>query len=161
MCVALCIVVSAQIKPKDGPIATLNGIQFQGTVEEKGDAFRGIRYATAARFTPPVIAAYTENVDATQLGQVCPQGSCTNTGCSEDCLMLNIFTGKNATTNAVATGALLPVAIFVHGGSYNSGTGNIYPGTVSQRVLYVLHVYILYSLLTQTIICSFRRWPPR
>ena len=129
LCVALCIVVSAQIKPKDGPIATLpNGIQFQGTVEEKGDAFRGIRYATAARFTPPVIATYTENVDATKLGQVCPQGSCTNTGCSEDCLMLNIFTGKNATANAVATGALLPVAIFVHGGSYNSGTGNIYPG---------------------------------
>jgi len=117
------------IRPEKGPVATLpNGIQYQGTNEEKGDAFRGIRYATAARFTPPQIYVATENVDATKLGSVCPQGSCTNTGCSEDCLMLNIFTGKNATENAVATGALLPVAIFVHGGSYNSGTGNIYPG---------------------------------
>jgi len=126
----LCACASAQkIRPEDGPVAKLpNGIQFQGTTEEKGDAFRGIRYATAARFTPPQIYVATENVDATKLGQVCPQGSCTNTGCSEDCLMLNIFTGNNATANAVATGALLPVAIFVHGGSYNSGTGNIYPG---------------------------------
>ena len=118
-----------------GPVVKLNnGVQYQGKSEHDGDSFRGIRYGQspegALRFAPPLMYAASADdvVDATKLGHVCPQSSCTNTGCSEDCLLLNIFTGANATANAVQSGNLLPVAIFVHGGSYTSGSGNLYPG---------------------------------
>lgn len=121
---------------KDGPVVELSsGVSYQGKSEHDGDSFRGIRYGQAPigalRFAPPHMYAPSPDegtIDATKLGQVCPQSSCTNTGCSEDCLFLNIFTGKNATAQAVNSGNLLPVAIFVHGGSYTSGSGNLYPG---------------------------------
>jgi para-nitrobenzyl esterase len=52
---------------------------------------------------------------------------CTRQGCSEDCLYLNVFTAKNSTEETTASGDLLPVALFVHGGSYKSGSSNLYP----------------------------------
>ena len=130
-----CMMCSTLVGASEGPLVKLNnGVQYQGKSEHDGDTFRGIRYGQSPegvlRFAPPLMyAPPTDDViDATKLGHVCPQSSCTNTGCSEDCLLLNIFTGTNATAQAVDSGNLLPVAIFVHGGSYMSGSGNLYPG---------------------------------
>lgn len=132
---ALYILYASFVCASEGPLVKLNnGIQYQGKTEHDGDSFRGIRYGQSPegvlRFAPPqmYVPSTDDVVDATKLGHVCPQNSCTNTGCSEDCLLLNIFTGTNVTTQAIADGNLLPVAIFVHGGSYTSGSGNIYPG---------------------------------
>ena len=101
----------------EGPLVKLNnGVQYQGKSEHDGDSFRGIRYGQSPegvlRFAPPqMYTPFTDDViDATKLGHVCPQNSCTNTGCSEDCLLLNIFTGTNVTAQANADGNLLPVA---------------------------------------------------
>jgi carboxylesterase type B len=132
---AFCLFNAQLVCATNGPLVKLNnGVQYQGKSEHDGDSFRGIRYGQSPedilRFAPPqMYAPPTDDViDATKLGHVCPQNSCTNTGCSEDCLLLNIFTGTNATEQAVDSGNLLPVAIFVHGGSYMSGSGNLYPG---------------------------------
>ena len=132
---AFCMMCTSLVGASEGPLVKLNnGVQYQGKTEHDGDSFRGIRYGQSPegvlRFAPPLIYTPSTNdvIDATKLGFVCPQSSCTNTGCSEDCLLLNIFTGTNATTQAIDSGNLLPVAIFVHGGSYMSGSGNLYPG---------------------------------
>jgi carboxylesterase type B/PhoPQ-activated pathogenicity-related protein len=133
--VAFCMFNAQLVCATNGPLVKLNnGVQYQGKSEHDGDSFRGIRYGQSPegilRFAPPQMYAPQNDdvIDATKLGHVCPQNSCTNTGCSEDCLLLNIFTGTNATAQAVDSGNLLPVAIFVHGGSYMSGSGNLYPG---------------------------------
>ena len=121
----LCIVGLALsvVSARDGPLVTLkNGVKYQGNTEHDGDSFKGIRYGVAPvgklRYAPPQMYAPSPEdgtIDATKLGHVCPQSSCMNTGCSEDCLLLNIFTAENATANALASGNLLPVVIFVVG----------------------------------------------
>lgn len=133
--IAFCVLCTSLTSASNGPLVTLdNGVHYQGKTEHECDSFRGIRYGQSPidslRFAPPqmYIPPPDDIIDATKLGHVCPQSSCTNTGCSEDCLLLNIFTGINATTQALSSGTLLPVAIFVHGGSYTSGSGNLYPG---------------------------------
>ena len=133
--VAILASLIAVISAAEGPVVKLNnGVQYQGKSEHDGDSFRGIRYGQSPegtlRFAPPLMYAPPADavVDATKLGHVCPQSHCPNTRCSEDCLLLNIFTGANATANAVQSENLLPVAIYVHGGSYRSGSGNLYPG---------------------------------
>ena len=129
--------VLAAVEASEGPLIQLkNGVQYQCKSEHDGDSCRGIRYGQAPvgklRWAPPLMyaadAAADTPEDASKLASVCPQSSCGNTGCSEDCLFLNIFMGHNATEQAVSSGDLLPVAIFVHGGSYMSGSGNLYPG---------------------------------
>jgi carboxylesterase type B len=133
--IAFCVLCTSLTSASNGPLVTLdNGVHYQGKTEHECDSFRGIRYGQSPidslRFAPPqmYIPPPDDIIDATKLGHVCPQSSCTNTGCSEDCLLLNIFTGINATEQALSSETLLPVAIFVHGGSYTSGSGNLYPG---------------------------------
>ena len=130
---------------ENGPIVTLpNKIQLQGKNMPEGGAvsYRGIRYASppvgALRWAPPrpytpTDADLAAPVDATHYGQVCPQhpaSMCMDQGCSEDCLYLNVFTGIDAVRNSTTTSSdaeLLPVAIYVHGGAYKSGSSNLYP----------------------------------
>ena len=102
--VVLCIMSTNIVGAIEVPLVKLNnGVQYQGKSDHDGDSFRGIRYGQSPegvlRFAPPLMyVPYIDNIiDATKLGYVCPQSSCTNTGCSEDCLLLNIFTGTNAT----------------------------------------------------------------
>ena len=99
---AFCVMYTSLVGASESPLVKLNnGVQYQGKTDHDGDSFRGIRYGQSPegvlRFAPPLM--YTpptdDVIDATKLGFVCPQNSCTNTGCSEDCLLLNIFTGTN------------------------------------------------------------------
>ncbi|MDO3401286.1 carboxylesterase family protein [Mycolicibacterium neoaurum] len=87
---------------------------------------RGIRYATARRFSAPQeIADHTEPVDVSGRGPACPQipsrlGFLTglaaeNLDHSEDCLVLSVTAPVNAHD--------APVMVWFHGGAYLSGGG--------------------------------------
>jgi para-nitrobenzyl esterase len=99
-----------------------------------GDVIRatGIPYATAARFQPPVPAAdWSEPLAATSPAPACPQGPVpflddvlgTRYGelpGSEDCQNLSITMPAD-----IAPGEKLPVMVWIHGGSYTTGSGDL------------------------------------
>ncbi len=113
--------------------AKSNGTQYQGTVEAVKDSknisdnvevFKGIKYAEAARFSNAEL--YTpENpaqTSAIHFGKQCPQGSVARydaTKMSEDCLYLNIWRPTQEHQQAA-----MPVYVFIHGGSFETGTGS-------------------------------------
>ncbi|MCC3158206.1 carboxylesterase family protein [Hymenobacter sp. 15J16-1T3B] len=92
----------------------------------------GIRYARAMRFQPPVDEAPApEPVLATVPGPACPQvvdallsqalgPALTNLTYDEDCLRLTVTAPADA-----EPAARLPVIVWIHGGSYVSGAGDL------------------------------------
>ncbi|MGM9474176.1 carboxylesterase family protein [Pseudarthrobacter sp. YS3] len=99
-----------------------------------GDVVRatGIPYATAGRFQPPVAAPdWTSGFAATTLAPACPQGPVpflddilgTRYGelpGSEDCQRLSITLPADLAENEQ-----VPVMVWLHGGSYTSGSGDL------------------------------------
>ena len=99
-----------------------------------GDVVRatGIPYATAGRFQPPEGApAWTTAFGATSPAPACPQGpvpfldDVLGTGYgelpgSEDCQRLSITVPAG-----LADGEQIPVMVWLHGGSYTSGSGDL------------------------------------
>jgi len=99
-----------------------------------GDVVRatGIPYATARRFQPPVPAPdWDEPLSATSPAPACPQGPVpflddvlgTRYGelpGSEDCQNLSITMPAD-----IAPGERLPVMVWIHGGSYTTGSGDL------------------------------------
>ncbi|MET4093736.1 carboxylesterase family protein [Arthrobacter sp. UYCu712] len=99
-----------------------------------GDVVRatGVPYATAGRFQPPVRAAdWATEFAATELAPACPQGPVpflddilgTRFGelpGSEDCQRLSITLPAD-----LNDGERLPVMVWLHGGSYTSGSGDL------------------------------------
>ncbi|MDQ0823200.1 para-nitrobenzyl esterase [Arthrobacter sp. V4I6] len=99
-----------------------------------GDVLRatGIPYATAARFQPPVSAPdRTEVLSATSLSPACPQGPVpflddvlgTRYGelpGTEDCQRLSITLPAD-----LQDAERVPVMVWLHGGSYTSGSGDL------------------------------------
>lgn len=88
-------------------------------------AFRGIRYARASRLARPVAEPLTGTVDATAFGAAAPQplgapglvpGLEPTGEVSEDCLTLNVWTPAGADG--------LPVFVWIHGGSFLTGTAS-------------------------------------
>ncbi len=106
--------------------------------EEGGIAvFKGIRYASAKRFEPAELCELpSTETDASRFGACCPQkrayvdeGSLQNKqfyynefrkgvkfSYDEDCLFLNVYAPKE--------GKNMPVIVFVHGGSFVSGSAD-------------------------------------
>jgi para-nitrobenzyl esterase len=111
----------------DPPCGPVNGWR-------DGDVVRatGIPYATAGRFQPPVSAPeWTTVFAATSPAPACPQGPVpflddilgTRYGelpGSEDCQRLSITVPGD-----LADGELVPVMVWLHGGSYTSGSGDL------------------------------------
>jgi para-nitrobenzyl esterase len=99
-----------------------------------GDVLRatGIPYATAARFQPPVpVPDRTEMLQATSPAPACPQGPVpflddvlgTRYGelpGSEDCQNLSITMPADLSPDE-----RLPVMVWIHGGSYTTGSGDL------------------------------------
>ncbi|KUM38215.1 carboxylesterase family protein [Arthrobacter sp. EPSL27] len=92
----------------------------------------GIPYATAARFRPPSAAPdWTDPFPATSLAPACPQGPVpflddilgTRYGelpGSEDCQRLSVTLPED-----LRAGEQVPVMVWLHGGSYTSGSGDL------------------------------------
>jgi carboxylesterase type B len=86
--------------------------------------FLGIRYASQPqRFTySTLFRGSGEAASALEYGSQCAQG--TNTG-TEDCLFLNVWTPYLPNPNSPAPiKTLRPVAFWIHGGAFTSGTAN-------------------------------------
>lgn len=91
--------------------------RYQGIAEAGGIAFKGIRYARAARFRPPVEEPWHgPSVVADRFGPIAPQAGKQAEAMDEDCLYLNVW------TPSVNRNARRPVMVYFHGGAYNSGT---------------------------------------
>jgi para-nitrobenzyl esterase len=89
-------------------------------------AFRGIRYAAAGRFEPPVKCAAASQVLINQgylgstgsggYGPACPQQGNRYSPQSEDCLFLNVWAPDRS------LGRSRPVMVYFHGGAYSTGS---------------------------------------
>ena len=117
------------------PVINVTGIETEGCRQ-----FLGIPYARAERFRyARMIEKYDGMIDATSFGNSCPQyrqffpqldnperlfyhkefRKGLSFSYDEDCLNLNIFTPLNAEN--------CPVAVFLHGGGFNSGSNQEEP----------------------------------
>jgi para-nitrobenzyl esterase len=102
--------------------------KVRGSGAVDGAVFYDIPFAAAPtgalRFAPPEPRpAWSDVRDATMRGPACPQGADPLTGTkptqNEDCLALNVWTPK------LDAAAKAPVMVFIHGGSFTSGSGNL------------------------------------
>jgi para-nitrobenzyl esterase len=103
-------------------------------LEKRGvHQFRGIPYARAERFRAPApVEQWTGVRDATAFGLIAPQNPSPTEAMlggqdrpsGEDCLVLNVFTPG-------PDDARRPVMVWIHGGAFVAGSGNIvwYDGT--------------------------------
>lgn len=109
--------------------------QIRGIGKENHEVFKAIPYARAERWQPPADVTHWDGcLDATAQGRACPQSNAfqpASTGTarfyrdetvekqvmpySEDCLILNVLRPKSGTE--------LPVLVYIHGGSYETGSG--------------------------------------
>ncbi len=94
------------------------------TVKDEGgafaaDAYEGIRYGNAKRWTPSTPVPASGLVKATAFGPICPQPRGDGTNQSEECLYLNLWTPTGSDAKS------LPVMVFIHGGSFVSGAGSL------------------------------------
>lgn len=107
---------------------------FVGNEHEEAYEFLNVRFARAGRFEYSELINEYDNVDATKMGNSCPQyrqyyidlknperlfyhrefREGLEFKYDEDCLNLNIYTPKNASN--------CPVILFFHGGGFNSGS---------------------------------------
>ena len=113
------------------PIVDLGYAKYQGITNATTNisSFRGIRYAAppigALRYQapqPPLISSSSTPINATSFANspICAQTGVyplpANAG-SEDCLFLSVAAPTDAQN--------LPVLIWIHGGGYQSGNGNV------------------------------------
>lgn len=118
----------------------------------KQDIFhaRGIKYAECKRFEPPrLLEKWDSPIDATEPAPVCAQRPSRlsfvtgdiikGRAMEEDCLRLTI----TAPAHALETKSELPTMVFLHGGAYLSGGGDLdcyYPGSLARRDIVVVNV---------------------
>ena len=128
---SLSQVVSSISTKKNSPVTVVlpDTSRIVGAVDEISDsvlAFRGIPFAVPPvgdlRFRSPqkYVPTPNQSIDASEFGNICMQNG--DIPCSEDCLFLNVF------SNVKQTKPLVPVAIWVYGGSYVNGASDLYPG---------------------------------
>ncbi|PMH46587.1 hypothetical protein BCU68_00640 [Vibrio sp. 10N.286.49.B3] len=99
-------------------ITSINGEENSINIEE----IKGIPYAYSERFEhsellPISSLAQQQPFDATKFGDVCPQLN-TDLAMSEACLNLNIWRPEGT-----VEGDDLPVFVYMHGGSFETGSG--------------------------------------
>lgn len=87
-------------------------------------SFKGIRYAEPPigdlRFKAPIPVKGWEGIqNATEHGEICVQpGTIFGTNGAEDCLFLNVYSPNLTPKESY------PVMVWIHGGSFSSGSGN-------------------------------------
>lgn len=116
----------------DGGVMTTSG-PVTGTSQNVMIAYRGIPYATAARWAlPQNPAPWTDVLNADEFGPSCPQTVPEGQSwpMSEECLFINIFSPKGAKA--------LPVLVNFHGGGFIAGNGNLDPAPVVENGIVVV-----------------------
>jgi len=98
--------------------------KFTGYESGKAVRFLGIPYAKADRFMRPVPVTFEDGYDCKEYGAKSIQNTKGMMGpvpgpFAEDCLYLNIVIPKEN-----PTGAPLPVVLDIHGGAFQTGSGN-------------------------------------
>ncbi|KAL8990853.1 MAG: hypothetical protein Q9169_008022, partial [Polycauliona sp. 2 TL-2023] len=115
------------------PIVDLGYERYQGVADASTglNTFKGIRFAApptgTRRWQPPAAPQVNRDqlLDANALPERCPQGSSSptppgyNYTGSEDCLFLSVYAPPNARN--------LPVFVWIHGGGYGLGQGDVDP----------------------------------
>ncbi|XP_063223073.1 uncharacterized protein LOC134531309 [Bacillus rossius redtenbacheri] len=134
----LCVLAAASgqqstVKIPQGSLRGASAWTSEGTKYYK---FLGIPYAKPPvgnlRFAAPQDpASWSGERDATNFGSMCTQ----DTGGSEDCLFMNVFTPQVPSSRSNAT--LRPVMVYIHGGAFVTGSGNIGPGQLIDRGMVV------------------------
>ncbi|XP_044038741.1 neuroligin-2a isoform X2 [Siniperca chuatsi] len=167
---------SQKMDPSKHPIVTTNYGKLRGIKKDLNneilgpvEQYLGVPYATAPigdrRFQPPEApGSWQEIRNATQFAPVCPQnvhgvlpeimlpvwftdnldvaaGYIQNQ--SEDCLYLNIYV---PTEDDIRDRRKKPVMLFIHGGSYMEGTGNMFDASVLAAYGNVIVVTMNYRL---------------
>ena len=149
-------------------VTNLRNVTYNGFRRNTLDVFLNIRFGEDTsgqnRFKPP--RPHTPNVnstiDATSLGPACPQPPNSNslpivltniTYTSEDCLNLNIVRPNDTTA-----GSKLPVMVYIHGGSFWTGSNHEITTTPDGMILEsienklpVMHVALQYRLGGKTV----------
>ncbi|MDP5181965.1 carboxylesterase/lipase family protein [Blastococcus sp. BMG 814] len=128
---ALATATVAGAAPDRAPLVvqTTEGA-VEGTATDGYRLFEGIPFAAPPvgdlRFAPPAPAQPWDGVlDATTPGSACPQepsASNPTTSLDEDCLYLNVTTPSGLDTSR----RNLPVMVWIHGGSWRTGSGDRY-----------------------------------
>jgi para-nitrobenzyl esterase len=129
----------------DTTAGKVRGLEKRGVLQ-----YRGIPYARAERFLGPrPVEPWTDVRDATAFGLIAPQNPSPTEAMlggqdrpsGEDCLVLNVFTPATG-------GEARPVMVWIHGGAFVAGSGNIvwYDGTNLARDHDVVVVTINYRL---------------
>lgn len=109
-----------------------------GAVSPRSDqvlVYKGVPYAKppvpalGLRWQPPQPPEHWDGErQALNFGAICPQQAGNAVQGAEDCLTLNVWTPRRASSQP----ADLPVMVFLHGGGFTSGTGALasYDGTI-------------------------------
>ncbi len=119
---------------------------LEGHLEGRLYCFRGIPYARAARFQPPREYKWEGVYRAERFGLSALQPACRQPGerekYGEDCLNLNLY----VPADAFAAGEKLPVAVWLHGGAFQTGSGRDRDGKDMIRNHAFLFVSVEYRL---------------
>jgi len=125
--IALCaLLIAGSAMAQTAPVVVIEQGKIIGMHEQGRVFFRGIPYAKAPvgelRWQKPQAApAFSGEFTASQYGPVCPQLNEINS--AEDCLTINIAAPASALADNNA--AKLPVLVWIHGGGFVSGSGNL------------------------------------
>lgn len=132
------------------PTVRVSGGELVGLDRNGVSVFKGIRYATAARFEAslPDRETWSNRRDATMYGPQAPQVPGTmerllgesSQPTDENCLTLNVFAPDHTGPH--------PVIVWIHGGAFTNGAGSVpwYDGTNMARLHDVVVVTVNYRL---------------
>ncbi|XP_070551709.1 acetylcholinesterase-like [Ptychodera flava] len=154
----IIVLAFARCVAADSPVVEVTSGQVAGTtvefthpdvaIQRTVDIFKGIPYAEPPvgelRFQPPHSKSPWEGVyDATEFRPICIQPEdAVSPGFnpqSEDCLLLNVFAPQSQSES-------LPVMVWIHGGSFITGSGSSYDCLALSAIGEVVIVTINYRL---------------
>jgi para-nitrobenzyl esterase len=140
-------IIYSQFVELNTPSARYRTLQF----DQQPLTFLGIPFGTSKRWEYPIEIQQDSLIDATRKGPSCPQ-ICRNVAAfcpetiDENCLNLNIWTPF--TNISILPERSLPVLVYIHGGSFENGSGSIgvFNGTFLANSLNAIIVTFNYRL---------------